>query len=152
MSRRTLPIDERNMGVTVSASGARIRPIDGAHARAMLNRLGETVPQEADLAWGAHEDNDTLIGVAMLGIGVHRGEAVVAVVPERRRLKVGGDLLHQLLEQAQASDLRYLVCTRSDPSISTDQFLRSQGLVVARHVGQGTLRIVAVLPCAPADR
>lgn len=141
------PTNTVELGVEpTSASGARIDRIEPADAARLVAQLGEVMPADTEVVWGAREDNGTLIGVAVLAIG---GDAVVAVVPARRRLKVGGDLLHVLIEHARLHELRYLCCSRSDASDIPAAFLRSLGLVVSRRTADGAQRIVAIVPPKP---
>lgn len=133
---------------TTSASGARIERIATSEAVAWLERHAEGLSKEPDDAWGASEDNGTLIGVAALAAGERHCEAIVAVVPARRRLKVGGDLLHALLEEARAREQSYLGCTPRGTSSGAAEFLRAQGLVVSRRTADGTVRVVALIPSA----
>lgn len=129
-----------------SASGARIDHIEPAEAARLVERLGEVMPAHTDLVWGAREDDGSLIGVAALAIS---GDAMVAVVPARRRLKVGGDLLHLLVEHARLNELRYVGCSRREASEIPAAFLRSLGLVVSRRTAGGAQRIVAIIPPKP---
>ncbi len=132
-----------------SASGTRIECIELSEAARFLDHLTEALPVDTQLVWGAREEDGALIGVAALAVGVHRGDAVVAVVPTRRRAKVGGDLLHVLIDQARRRDLRYLACSRPDASAVPAAFLQSLGLVVARRTAAGSHRIVALVPATP---
>src|ERR1039458_8253820 len=94
-TRQTLQEDP-SPGAFLAASGVRIETIGVGTALTFLERLGKKVgaPGTPDHAWGAFQDAATLIGVAVLAIsGPSTGYACVAVVPERRRLRVGSDLL-----------------------------------------------------------
>jgi GNAT superfamily N-acetyltransferase len=144
MSQQAVAV--HNERVVATASGARIAPIPAAQARVFLARLDETAPERVDVALGAVEDDESLIGVAVLSAAVHRGAAMIAVLPSRRRLKVGSDLLHALLEQAATRAIYYLTgCPRRASAAATDALLRSFGLVAARHVHHGTATIVVVV-------
>ncbi|HZQ28164.1 MAG TPA: hypothetical protein VFA94_10745 [Acidimicrobiales bacterium] len=50
-----------------TASGAKVRPIPPDTATTFLARVGEPAFGTITVAFGAHEDDGTLIGVAVLG-------------------------------------------------------------------------------------
>lgn len=138
--------DRESTSVRLTVSGAKISPVEPHAAEEFLTRLGETTPQGLDVAFGAREDNGTLIGVAVLAPAGHWGTGLVAVQPARRRLRIGRDLLHELLVHAAARELRYVTCNRPLPSTVADEFLRSVGLQVTRDELHGTARILVVVP------
>ena len=149
----TQPATDHETRVCATASGARIVPIPATRARAFFIRLDEPAQEGVDVAFGAMEDDGSLIGAAVLSSTVNRGAAMVTVLPARRRLKVGSDLLHALLEQAAARGIDNLRCRPRRPSVATDGLLRSLGLVASRQVRERTITIVASVPAptVPAE-
>jgi GNAT superfamily N-acetyltransferase len=133
----------------VTASGAHLRPVDPEVAAAFLARLGEAGPEPIETAVGAYEDNGTMIGVAVLGPSSRqRASLTVAVTPERRRLKVGSDLLGALLGRAGAEGLGYVACSHP-VAVPAEGLARSMGLITARRVHQGVATVVVVVPSEP---
>jgi GNAT superfamily N-acetyltransferase len=136
----------------VTASGAHLRPIDAEVAAAFLVRLGEAGPGSIDTAVGAYEDNGTMIGVAVLGPSSRqRAWATVAVTRERRRLKVGSDLLGALLGRAAAQGLHYVASSHPVAALAeglapSEGLARSLGLITAHRVHQGMTTVVVVVP------
>ena len=132
-----------------TTSGARIRPIHVDQADRFLRRIGVAAPDPLDFALGAHQDDATLIGVAALGITVkNRARAVVAVAPERRRLRVGTDLAHDLVTEAARLDIRNL-WFRYPISAAADALVRSIGLIAARRVANGEVTATFLLTDRP---
>src|SRR5262245_1716946 len=102
--------DPDSLLVGPTVSGARLAPIDPAQAGSFLAHLGERAPTSVVTAFGAFEDNGALIGVATLEAPkLAVVSATVAVRPERRRLKVGSDLLHLVMRHAPSVGASYLV-------------------------------------------
>jgi hypothetical protein len=77
-------------------SGAQVREVAESDARAFLSRHSAPLThQPIRLALGAFEDNGSLVGVlAITGPPDCVATIHLAIVPERRRLKLGTDLLH----------------------------------------------------------
>jgi hypothetical protein len=97
-------VDRKNAPVTAlgasiwrsTLSGAQVRQLSDAGAKDFLTRYSAPLVEQAiRLALGAYDDSGSLIGVLVL-TGPSNCVATVhlAVVPERRRLKLGTDLLH----------------------------------------------------------
>jgi len=93
---------------TVTFSGARIADIPPARAQMFLASLDEPVRRRIDLAIGAFQDDLQLIGVGVVAITARRATTFVAVHPARRRLGVGSDLLHAILDDATAGGVERL--------------------------------------------
>jgi GNAT superfamily N-acetyltransferase len=132
-------------GIPATASGAHIDDVDPGVAAAFLARLGERGPEPIATALGAFEDDGTLIGLAVFGTSTReRAWATVAVMPARRRLQVGTDLLGALLRQSATQGIRYLVCSHPVVAPAGD-LVRSMGLTAARHVHQGMTTLVIIV-------
>ena len=93
-------------------SGAQVRPTSAGRARMFLACLDQPTSERVDLALGAYEDDDTLIGVAVLNQLNSHATGLVAVTPSRRHLGIGGDLLHALRDAAAARGIHSLTCRR----------------------------------------
>jgi hypothetical protein len=79
-------------------SGAHIRHLPPEDACAFLHRLSVQPHPPMHVALGAFEDNGSLVGVvALSGSAARRTTIHLAVTPERRRLKIGTDLLQTLV-------------------------------------------------------
>jgi hypothetical protein len=135
----------------VTASGAKVDSIRPEQATAFLTRLCEPSAEPIELALGAHEDDGTLIGVAAFG-AVRRDHAslMVVVAPERRRLKVGTDLLHLLVVDAERSGIRWFEVTYPVGSAAADALVGTSARSSARRVVGDT--VIAVLDTAGYPR
>jgi GNAT superfamily N-acetyltransferase len=138
-------------------SGARIKPISSAVARAFLERLGETGGTTALLqrAWGAFEVGTALIGVGAFAAATPtRVHAHIAVAPERRRLHIGSDLLARLVDEAVAWGLTTLACTHPAESATPLWLVRSLRLTAARRVRHqvATMAIFVPSPATHSSR
>jgi len=149
----TTPADGAPHRHAPTASGAKLAAIPADVAEAFLARLGEHGPASIEAALGAHEDSGTLIGVAAFGdVSADHGSFIVAVVPDRRRLKIGSDLLHALVADAARSGVRWFQVSYPAGAADADALARSCGLTIARRVGAGT--VTAVLDtarCPPSE-
>jgi len=117
-------------------SSRHLTPIELSVAHEFLTRLDETPPEGIDVALGAHEDNGTLIGVAVLAAAGRRGAGLVAVVPARRRLHIGRDLLYALLDLGSARGLGQVIGPRPHLSPTADGLLRSVGVRLADEASE----------------
>ena len=127
----------------ITASGAKVAPIDRDSARTFLARLGERGPEPIELALGAHEPEGTLIGVAAFGgVGVDHASLIVAVVPDRRRLGIASELLHALADEAARTGLRWFLVSYPASELAADALVRTCGLTTARRVVDGTVTAV----------
>ncbi len=137
------------MTAPATASGTRIEPLDSPSlARTFLDRYGPSgyQPDDGDRAWGAFEGAGPLVGIGILGaVIVPRGQAWIAVTPERRRLGVGSDLLGSIVAAAQAEGLRYLTWRHRAGEVAPDRLAKSLGLLLGRRVAGGVAETVAVL-------
>jgi len=139
--------------VTTTESGAKIASISPGLAGAFLERHRVAgFPAAGNCqAWGAFDDSPSLIAVGALGaIAPPRGWAWIAVAPERRRLRVGSELMALLASAAAARGLRYLSCQHRSNDPAFDDFVRSLGRTVGRRVNDGTAKVVIIL--APTGR
>jgi len=135
-----------------TASGATLAAIPSEVAEAFLARLGEHGPDSIEMALGAHEDDGTLMGVAAFGAvrGDH-GSLIVAVVPERRRLNIGSDLLHALVAEAARTGIRWFQVSYPADAAAADALVRTCGLTAARRVDAGTITAVLDTTECPAS-
>ena len=132
--------------VGVTASGARVVPIAVEAAEVFLARLNEEGTGPIRSALGALQDDGLLIGVGVLGPDAdQQAAAFVAVARERRRLRIGGDLLSALLAEAANQGLRRLHVTY-DGSAAPDRLIWGSGAVTARRVVGGVVTAVILVP------
>jgi GNAT superfamily N-acetyltransferase len=134
----------------LTTCGAKIEVISIDTARIFLERFGEpsAIAGTTSSAWGVFEDATPLIGVAVLAISGSstNGQACLAVVPARRRLGVGSDLLHLLVEEAGMRGLRTLVGVYPAADPAPQGLARALSLTVARRIHDKSARIVIILP------
>lgn len=107
-------------------SGAHIREVAESEAKTFLSRHSTPLAQQhLRLALGAFEDDGSLVGVlAITGPPDCVATIHLAVTPERRRLRLGTDLVHTVAaDHAQMLGPRPRFC----PAITADalQSLRS---------------------------
>jgi hypothetical protein len=146
MDEQPTTVNRTGEWMPVTTSGAHLECIGPELAAGFLARLYEPAPESINVALGAFEDNGKLIGVAVLGAStLLRATATVAISPDRRRLKVGSDLLCALLRQAHDDGVRYLVF--SHPAAGPlEELVRSLGLAMTRRVHQGRTTIAVLVP------
>jgi GNAT superfamily N-acetyltransferase len=116
-------------------------------AKSFLKRLDEMdhVPAVVEAAWGAFVDV-TLVGVSVLTLSRSlRGRAFVGVARDRRRLRVGTDLLELLLAEAEERDLTTMTCVHSAVDPEALLLVQSLGLTTACRVGNKTAVMVVTL-------
>jgi hypothetical protein len=126
--------------VRATLSGAHVRPVSTEDAAQLLKRLGLSTSDRLALALGALDDNGGMVGVLATGPWTAVGTNVwVAVTPERRRLKVGTDLVDTLIAD-HAGVLSALLVFRHPANcpIST-RFVRSTGLHTRRLAPVATM-------------
>lgn len=124
-------------------SGVRIERVAPEVAADLLERLGRRGPDEIWVALAAMQGPTTVIGVAVLGATpADLSRIMVGVVPERRRLRVGTDLLRALLDEAVHSDCRLLRISYPLDDVAADRFLQASGLVTGRQVLNDTVTVV----------
>ncbi len=127
----------------ITASGAKVAPIGPDAAQTFLARLGQHGPERIELALGAHEAEGTLIGVAAFGdVGVGHASLIVAVVPDRRRLGIAGELLYALADEAALTGLRWFLVSYPVSELAADALVRMCGLSTARRVVDDTVNAV----------
>jgi GNAT superfamily N-acetyltransferase len=103
-------------------SGAHIRRIRPSTAATFLTRNGLDPDEPLRWALGAFEPPSDLIGVVAVAGGAIPLRVAVAVAPERRRLKVGTDLVTALIHQDTSLSIGPLSAA-SCPSPTTRSFL-----------------------------
>ena len=99
-------------------SGVHIRELTETVAREFLQRRSAHVPNPIPQGLGAFEDNGALVGVLAV-TGYADGVTIihVAVSPERRRLKIGTDLVQALAAEhlhTVGANLRFCPAIHSD--------------------------------------
>lgn len=124
-------------------SGTRIAAIPAARAHMFLATFDEPVPAGTDLALGAFQDEHQLIGVGVLS---DQGSALVAVHPGRRRLGVGTDLAHALLDEAATRHLGRLTGAPRRPSSATLAFLAALGVSIDGTRRAGLIVVPVMAP------
>lgn len=133
----------------MSVSGARLRSIPAASALLYLEQFGAPLHLmhcRVD-AWGAFEDRTTVIGVAaLLWRSQERFGAQVAVVPGRRRLGIGGELLDIVIRAASAGGGRILTGWHPSGAGEARFLLASSELLWARRVRSDRADVVALIP------
>lgn len=137
-------LDRRHL----TTSGAKIVSVSTDAAEAFLGRVGVRGPEEIWVALAALQDTGAMIGVAVLGASsADDGRVMVAVAPERRRLRVGSDLLHALAAEAEARAVTHLrLSYPADAAAAADALLRGSGLATARSLVNGVVTSVLFLP------
>jgi GNAT superfamily N-acetyltransferase len=149
LSTRTALDAEPSLYLATSASGAGLRSIPPAAALEFFERYsGRTnLDVERLAAWGAFEDHATVIGACGLArVSDTACRAQVAVVPERRRLGIGGELVGILIHQAARNGARRLIGSHPASAIEARRMVASLGLVSARRVQDGSAKVVVFLP------
>lgn len=132
--------------VSPTASGAKVASISIEAAEVFLGRLDEKGTAPIRSALGALQDDGLLIGVGVLGPEAdQQAAAFVAVARERRRLRIGSDLLSALLAEAANQGLRRLHVTY-DGSAAPDRLIRGSGAVTARRVVGRVVTAVILVP------
>jgi GNAT superfamily N-acetyltransferase len=133
----------------LTTCGAQIEVISIDTARIFLDRFGQpsSIAGTACSAWGVFQDSTTLIGVAALAISGSstNGQAFLSVMPIRRRLGVGSDLLQLLVDEAGMRGLRTLVGVYPAADPAPQGLARALGLTVARRIDDKSARIVILL-------
>lgn len=110
-------------------SGAHIRNLTEADTKAFLDRLSIPLMSSWRLALGAFEDNGDLVGVlALTGTSPGMSTVHVAVVPERRCLKIATDLLQALATDHPDTVGRHLRLCQALPPQAAARLLESTGL------------------------
>lgn len=153
VSTHTILEADPDLPRTMSASGARLMPIRSVVALTFFERFVapvQDIRRHVD-AWGAFEDDATLIGAAALA-RVSGGTfwAQIVVAPQRRWLGIGGELLDIAIHGASQARGRRLI--GSHPSCATEPrgLVDSQPLSVARRVKDGQTQMVTFIAEASA--
>jgi GNAT superfamily N-acetyltransferase len=132
-----------------SASGARLQSIRVETALEFLRRFDDLneVAQRSLETWGAFEDRGALIGAcALTRVSDTAFRAQVGVVPERRRLGIGAELLGIMIQRAAEAGARLLTGSCPARCIESQRLVTSLGLVSARRVQLGRAKIVIFVP------
>lgn len=140
-------VAEDPVQVAMTTSGARIAPLSEATVRTFLARLDQPAPESVDAALGAFEEGQTLIGVAALGDRRNTGASLtIVIVPARRKLKIGSDLLHAAVAEAASSGVKRLLVTYPEDAAGSDALFRSSSLLTARRRVGGEVTTVLLVP------
>lgn len=115
-------------------------------AETFLGRLDERSPDRVTCALGAFQDDGTLIGVAVLGAASSgRAWLSVAVAPDRRRLKIGSDLVHALAADAAQTGVRQFLTRHRGRASAVRGLARCAGLTIVGD-DEGRTVIIAERP------
>lgn len=99
------------------------------------------------MAWGAFEDRTELIAACALAPASERSWRVqVAVVPERRRLGIGAELLHIGMAEAGRCGARQIIGSHRPGAIEAERLLSSVAAIRARRVRRDEVGVVVFLP------
>ena len=138
---------------TMSASGARLKPIRSVASLTFFERFAAPVQdicRHVD-AWGAFEDDATMIGAAALArVSDATFWAHIVVAPQRRWLGIGGELLDIAVQGATRDGGRRLIGSHSARAVEPRRLAESQPLSVARRVEDGRAAVVLFIPEPPA--
>jgi len=133
----------------VTTSGARIVPVPIDSAAAFLARYDQATPAPIALAFGAFEEDLTLIGAAVVGDQRGSGARLALVIdPARRKLKIGSDLLHVVVTEASGRGIQRLRVSYPEGATGADALIRSSALLAARRRVGGDVTTVLLLPRA----
>lgn len=129
-----------------TASGAGLRSIPGFMAEGFFERVAAFQPGSLwEEAWGAFEDRTDLIGAAALArLSDVTYRAHVAVVPERRRLGIGGELATVMVQKAITRNACRLVGSHLAKSDEARMLVESLRLPAARRVADDHVTVVVV--------
>ena len=138
---------------TTSASGARLKSIRPVAALTFFEQFAapiQVLPRRM-VAWGAFEDDTTLIGAAALArVSGATFWAQIAVAPERRRLGIGAELLDMAIREASAGGGRRLIGSYPSCAVEPRALVEAHALSMARRVQQGQAEVVLFIPAAKA--
>lgn len=135
-----------------TSTGITLAPLPADTAHTFLLRLDlippDLIPPDSGAsAIGAFQDGDSLIGVAAIGRERNGGAAaLIAVMPDRRALGVGTDLLHALAGEAEARGLRRLLATYAASNAAAERLVAASGLTTGRRRTDGEVTVVLFLP------
>ena len=139
-----------------SVSGARFKSIRAATAVELFERVigaGHPSLVRGD-AWGAFEDRTELIAACALARAsdtVYRVQIVV--VPERRRLGIGGEMVGLAIDEASRRGARMLVGSHPAGAVEARGLIESLGITSARRVRHDEAEVVvSVGTSAPPTR
>jgi GNAT superfamily N-acetyltransferase len=100
-------------------------------------------------AWGAFEDSNDLIGAcAMVRTTDSSYRVHVAVVPERRRLEIGRELLNLIVDQAMARGARTVRGSHPFGASGAGHLIDGLELTSARRTANGQVDVVVFFPSA----
>jgi GNAT superfamily N-acetyltransferase len=139
---------------STGACGGRLRSIRATRGVEFLERFSGPIGMEFGLvdAWGSFEARTKLIGVCALArVSATAFRIQVAVVPERRRLGVGGELLSIAIQRASEGGGRMLVGSYPAGAIGARCLVESLQLVSARRVRHGRAEVVLFMPTPASE-
>lgn len=136
---------------TRTASGAKIEAVSPEAAEAFLARVEQRPPGDVDAALAALQDDGSMIGIAVLSLGLGgRVHGVVAVAPDRRRLQVGSDLLHALVIAAANRGHSRLHGSYRVGDRASDALVRSAGMGATVRMLHGIVTVMLSFPASTA--
>jgi GNAT superfamily N-acetyltransferase len=141
--------DEPNLFPLASVSGARFRSLRPFLVLELFERLvGRTDPRLRDgVAWGAFEDRTELIGAcALVPVSERSCRVHLAVVPERRRLGIGAELLHIAMADAGRHGVQQIVASYRAGASEAEALLSSVDAIRARRVCRDDVEVVVFIP------
>lgn len=132
MAGKTTSVTARTgRSAVATLSGAQIQLLPANSAKTFLQRHDQCPRQPIGFALGAFEDSGSLIGVlAIQAETPTTANILLAVAPERRRLKIATDLVHTFTAQylTDGGRLEFSHPDKAEPAVS---FVGSLGLDVA---------------------
>jgi GNAT superfamily N-acetyltransferase len=132
-----------------SVSGARFRSLRPFLAMELFERLGGCVDRSLveGEAWGAFEERTELIGAcALVPVSTESFRVQVSVLPERRRLGIGAELLHLAAVQVRRRGARILMGSHAADAVDARMLVATLGTSTARRVRRGWADVVLLLP------
>lgn len=131
-----------------SVSGARFKALHPALARALFARVEGAPRQEWGRAEarGAFEDRTDLIGACALAeVSETTYRVHVAVVPERRRLGIGAELLHLAVLDLARRGARVLLGSHAADALDARRLVATLDVRSARRVRHGWADVAVLL-------
>lgn len=142
-------VDDGGAPRVTTTSGGTITTISREVANRFLARFDQPTTRSPTVARGAFDEGHTLIGAATLtGRTDPSATLVIVVDPDRRKHKIGSDLLCAAVAQAASAGLRRLIVTYASDAVGSDELFRSSPLASARRQAHGTVTTVLFVPAA----
>ncbi len=108
----------------------------------------DSAPSPAEFVVRARDETGVVVGLATCNPdGRHAGVAV-CVAPGWRRARLGTALLRHAVDEAAQRDIAWLVLHFADGESGLSSWLKESGLVIARRVSNGMVRVAVLVPGA----